>query len=425
MSAQAKRFDLRPIAAIVAAEDGYDFVSSSGRNGLIARAVSEAKQVGRKWSPITGFKPVISYCPNGLMALSDKGIAVFEAIHPNTLPWNLFKAGPAGQQHYAKNIECSREERDALVAAHARFGGWIAKASELPLLAKAIKQAVSPRGTGSRRTYVNLWVLAGKFNSPHALQRRIGAVQDRAIEILRAYDGRGCSLRSTLMALAVNGSIGKAAVIAAYRSLTGEQATSYPAARNALVELKACSVPDSTDGVAILRTAEPTVSEGGVRVYPYAVKNHQKGWPRGFLVLRDDGRSFHYGPNARGDWTGGGVIYSEEPSWRVIGYVEPQSAQAAIGAAKVAWAKQEELEMSQGDFLRLLQPEGFSPLVYFQDSRNAGNCAEGTRAFMDRIGIKAGTEFVSAKRLIPFIEEKRVANTLRLVARKVTTLLAA
>jgi len=414
MSQNAQRFDGRQLAAEEAADGGYDYRSNAGREGLTARAIAEGKSVRRQWAIRMGFKPAYSYCPNGLIALSNKGIKVFEETHPGVIPWNLYKAGPAGQGYYSYNIECTREERDALVEAHARFGGWIAKAAELPVLAKAIGQSVSSRGEGSRRTYVSLWGLAARYPSPQALQRRIFAVQRRAIEVLRAYDGRGCTLRSVMMALSVTGAVGKAAVIAAYRSLTGEGVVKYSEARNALTELHLCKMADSTDGVEVTRSVEPVFQKLGVRVYPYVQKGNS-GWKRGFLVLGQGGRTYHHSAGKKGYW----------PHAELCGkYPECDSALGALACAMQAWTQQKKLERENKQFFSRLQPEGFIPLVYFQDSRDAGNCRDGTIAFMERAGIKTDRAFVPVTALLPFVGEVRVMNTLKLVAQKLERLAA-
>ena len=146
MSANAQKFDRRRLVATQVAEDGYDYQSYAGRNGLIARSVSEAKQCNRKWAVGMKFIPAFTYCPNGLMDLSDKGIKIFEEAHPGILPWNLYKAGPAGRQgYYSYNLECTKEVRDEFVSTHARFGGWMKAATKLPLLVRAISMSVSPR----------------------------------------------------------------------------------------------------------------------------------------------------------------------------------------------------------------------------------------------------------------------------------------
>lgn len=389
-------FDRRSSIAEEAAEDGYDFRSAAGRNGLIARSVAEAGQCNRKWSVGMGFKPAYTYCPNGLIALSERGIKLFEEEHPDVLPWNLYKSGPGTDGYYAYNLECTLKKRDKLVSAHARFGGWIARAAKLPLLAKAIGQSVSSRGEGSRRTYVRLWALAEKYPSPQRLERKIAAVQRRAFEILKAYDGRGCTLRSSVIALSATATIGKAAVIAAYRSLTGKVMGKYSMARNALIELHACRVEDNTDGVAVHRSAEPVYNKRGVRIYTYVQRKSNTGWKRGYLVLHGR-RSFHHLPERD--------YYGDSP-------------RGALIAALAAWAKQKKLEREEGNLFRQLQPTGFVPLVYFQDSRDAGNCAEGTQAFMSRIGIPLSRKFVPITTLLPHVGDTRVRNTLKVVAEK-------
>lgn len=168
---------------------GYDVTSKAGLAGLPARAAAEASAVRQRH--FGRFTPAHSYCPNGLMMLSNKGIKIFSDAHPGILPHNLNTGGPAGKGYYSYNLECTLEKKLELVEAHARFGGWMRTAAGLPLLVKAIKMAVSARGECSRRTYVSLWKLAEKHPSPHRLQRLIGAVQSRARTILRAYDGRG------------------------------------------------------------------------------------------------------------------------------------------------------------------------------------------------------------------------------------------
>ncbi len=120
---------------------------------------------------------------------------------------------------------------------------------------------------GSPRTHVDLWTLAEKYHTPHTLERRIESVQNRAIGILKAYDGRECSLRSVMIALSKTGATGKAAIIATFRSLTGKNATSYREARDTLVRYHQCSVVDTRDGVTIHRTPEPIYQKMGISVY--------------------------------------------------------------------------------------------------------------------------------------------------------------
>ncbi len=261
------------------------------------------------------------------MTLSNKGIRIFEKTHPDTLPWNLYNAGPASQRYFGD--DCSVAKQSALIKAHARFGGWIAKAAELPLLAKTIKQSVTPNGCLSPRTFVNLWSMAEKYPSPHALERKIVAVQHRAMQILRAYDGRGCTLRSAMIALSLTKSVGKAAIIATFRSLTGEQVSRYSVARNILIDLHHCKVEDEIDGVVVHRTMEPVLEEMNTQVYQYVEKG-KCGWKPGFIV-RSGTRSYHATPRRLNREKNIPVHHR----W-VVYYTE----RGALGTALQTWAKQ-------------------------------------------------------------------------------------
>ena len=368
--------------------------SGAGLNGLIARSYAETAAVNddkrRRWELGTD-RGYGSYQPNGLIALSNQGIKVFAEKHPGVLPHNLYKAGPSGQGHYSYNHHCSSHEQyEEVVGGHARFGGWMKAAADIPLVARAIKQSVSPRGTGSRRTYVDLWQLAAKYYTPHTLKRRIIAVQWRARQILAAYDGRGCSLRCVMTALAVTGSTGKAALIAAYRSLTGENARSYREAREALTRLHLCKVEDVRDGVSVYRTETPEHEKLGTQVFA-CVQKSSYGWKRGFLVLRGE-RSYHILPH--------------------LGYMEASKADSALRCALSAWKRQDAAAKEGADKYRYLLRSDVTILVTREDSYRAGNCRPGTETWIASTGVGRGRWCVPASALMHHTNDARVAKVL-------------
>lgn len=383
---------------------GYDIQSKAGLAGLPSRSQAENNAVRQR---VGKFIPVNSFCPNGLMALSDKGIKAFQVTHPGVLPWNLYKAGPAGQGYYDHNIECKSEVRNELVEAHARFGGWMRAAAGLPLLAKAIKNSVSPKGEHSRSTHVSLWKLAEKYPSPHKLQRLIGAVQNRAIGILRAYDGRGCTLRSALIALEINGNVGKAALIAAHRSLTGSCARSYREARKSLIELHFSEeTVDTRDGVTVHRNATPALRKMGIEVYS-TVQKSKGGWKRGWLVLRGE-QSFHIFEGRYG------FLASE---WVDGTYRNMKTPQGPIHVALAAWKRANEAVMMSREKFKNLLLENVTVLVTRQDSYLAGNCEPGTDEWIKSTGIGDGRWCVPVSALLPRAQEPRVTNVLAVVNR--------
>lgn len=380
---------------------GYDITSSAGLAGLPARAQAERRAVERQYGEhYKMFRPLYTYCPNGLIALSDKGLKVFTDAHPGVVPHNLYKAGPAGQGYYTYNLECTLEKQEELVSAHARFGGWMAKAAEVPLVVRAIKESVSSRETGSRRTYVDLWSIAAKYNSPHTLKRRILAVRSRALAILAAYDGRGVSLRSIMVAVAVTRQTGKAALIAAYRSLTGKSARSYREAREGLIAMRGYNTRDERDGVTVYRTEAPALVKFGISVYSTLDKG-KGGWKRGWLMVRN-GRSYHLTEGRHGfagTYVGGKYRNTNTPK-------------GAIYAALTAWQKADEAAvLAKEKFKHLLRPD-VTILVTRDDSYQAGNCSAGTASWISSTGIGRGRWCVPASALLARADERRVANVL-------------
>jgi len=174
-------------------------------------------------------------------------------------------------------------------------------------------------------------------------------------------------------------------------------------------------IKDATDGVAALvdPTFDEVIHRVSVRTAWVDANRHifgdgGNGGKKVFVLTQNGtGRTFH----------------CESSQWFPAEHChrEPTPSEAVKTAIK-AWRKQAELAKEEKSFLDKFYTEGFCPIVYFQDSREAGNCKDGTESFMIRVGIPATRRFIPAHTLFPYLGEQRVRNTLALVARKVSAL---
>ena len=116
---------------------------------------------------------------------------------------------------------------------------------------------------------------------------------------------------------------------------------------------------------------------------------------------------------------GTGRTYHVSINWQTaIGANEPWKA---VKAAIKAWRKQSNMEKKNQKIFSVLQPENASILVWFQDSLDSGNCVSGTRGWSERHGFN-GDMFVSAKKLLRFVDDPRVFRVLQVAAEKVAKL---
>ncbi|QQR78565.1 MAG: hypothetical protein IPJ68_05865 [Candidatus Moraniibacteriota bacterium] len=365
------------------------------------------------------------------------------------IPYNLqnnssshveWKEGESEKAYRARRLEASTEQ-------FLRMAGWLRAASAFPTLVEFIR-ATQCGMFHSPHNVVNLWDFVERHPSPGGADRYLRKVAYQTNRFLRGFGihfkGRWSCVpynrlcpRKAGMATAANivqqvlfGISGEdfhncksRDVLIAARGLTlfkpaprevlrwaveRVNAGEFTCLRDALLA-SGRLVRDKTDGVEMY--LDPT-SDNAVR--------HGISASAGYRLTETSGREF-----VEVVWlvTGFGRSYHHTGGWYdTVTHKSLADREAAVGAALDAWQKQKKLERENKQFVSRLQPVGFCPIVYFQDSRDAGNCAEGTWEFMRRIGVSTSRRFVPASRLLPYLGEVRVANTLKLVAQKVATL---
>lgn len=217
----------------------------------------------------------------GLALLAEEGVHAFEEETGHYLPHNLVRSqmsrsvGTVGA--YGRRLPL--EEADKQIESHARFGGWLKAAINLPVVRKMIERTQSSRGINSDYTYCNLWEVVSRFPSPGNLERLLWKVRRRSEAILESYEGDfSPAWRDVINALLRTRSVGKAAVITVAATLGMEIRgkwdydknklirPSYQKARNWLVESRIALFPnEASEGTH--HAVEPELVEDGVEVY--------------------------------------------------------------------------------------------------------------------------------------------------------------
>jgi hypothetical protein len=262
---------------------------------LIAEARAEKRYVDRK-EPMVG--RYVS--AEGLALLAEEGVRAFHEATGHYMPHNFVRSQMSGSVGIvgAYGRRLSTEEADKEIESHARMGGWLKAAADLPAVRRLVKKTQSSRGINSPYTTIDLWSFVAKNPSPGQLERQLWKVRSRAYSILAPWGGDyHPSWASLANALSVTKSIGKAAVIAAAETLKEDRRSgfeSYTAARDFLVSIRSARFPvaDDSDGVIARREQEPTLNEFGYQVYRIRLTDQYGRYSLRWLVT-NNGRTYH------------------------------------------------------------------------------------------------------------------------------------
>ena len=313
------------------------------------------------------------------------------------LPWNLNKVDQwKGVESFDESKDQHpREQVQEIVRSCQRLAGWLRAAAELPAVTRMVSRTQSPNGMGSPYTTIHLWDFVAKNPSPGRLERQLWKVKRRAQQILSAWEGEHHpSWASIANALCVTKkSIGKAAIIVVAEALTNPRDDwdgsyrgigNYQAARDLLVSIRSARFPvaDNSDGVNARREEEPSLQKLGISVYRIRVTEKYGRFSLKWLVRTDGGRTYH---------------------------TEWGSPEEALRDAIRAWKRQDELAAENADIVGFLNGDelGFCPLIYLQDSYDAGNCRAGTDSWARQQGW-GDRDFVPSVWLIKHLHDEKV-----------------
>lgn len=364
----------------------------------------------------------------------------------NVIPYNFQNNPPRIEG------EMTKEERFRLTTeTFLRMAGWLRGASEFPTLVEFIKSTQCGM-FHSPYNLVNLWDFARIHKSPGAADFYLRKVAYQCNRFLRGYGlsfrGSWAQVPYSLRNARKAGKVTAANVLRnrvgrmSWQSLNVARATEtllmcrgfqiarryeqhrvhwavesvnerkFPSLADALLVSESCLLEDTTDGVKLLLDPMKTEIKGHIAVctgYGTFQAGGKKSVGKTFLVRSEDGRTFH---------TSEAYHYDQETKRRYTG------VRAVIKQAIEAWKNQEKYEQAHPELMSILKPANVSWLVTRQDSYSAGNCGQGTEAWLQGVGM-TGRAYVPVDVLIRHVGNPRVSAVLNVVAERARQDLAA
>lgn len=373
----------------------------------------------------------------GLEKLVCQGIELFHMKISDkkvTLPHNLDIHGPWVQ--YPKNKKRIKENCQEFVTYAARFSGWLSTIAEMPGITKLISRTVSANGVYSPYTVLDLYKLFEKFPSPHECERKYWKVLKRSKEILQNY---GISPSYNAIAIAMT---------------SGKKATGKMALRVAEETVKYLTQKMFGEGLSLIQARglkEALTKETHIRFWAgnqlrNSRWNKRKNcWenitPR-FASLRE-AIAYHQSTPLMKDDTDGVVTYIESDNFAIIHKVKIWEGFCPNGQKMYvckqintgrsyhsiygenpkdiakrcisAWRTQAELFKKNVNLVDFLNGNlGYCPLIYRNDSYNAGNCRPGTESWIESLNW-GQKNYVPGIWLISKLDEWRVQNIVKLL----------
>ena len=362
----------------------------------------------------------------GLEALVNAEVEAISDSYGINLPYNLAVHGSAVQRRREGNFRVTMEERSEFLSDYGRMAGWLRVVAESPLGRRFLKKTQSSNGVNSPYTVCSLWMVQSRYPSPHRFIKVLGKLMDRSRTILSAYGEISPSWRGIAKALESHvKAIGKMAVICTAITLEqmfrvnpngfwGTDITNYQQARAWLIKSRGIGRFAETPAglrelVAIVwqKTPRMTFDEALERTLLEAEFRTDDGVEGWFLVdtaITRHGITSSWGVVARDtdgetEWHRSWLIERGSRTFHTDTYTRLQAVQSAL----YSWKRQDQLEREND----LTLPQDRTLLVFFQTSRDAGNCEAGTRSFQASMGW-LNRDFIPVDWLMPHIDRPEV-----------------
>ena len=373
-------------------------------------------------------------CPtwdrSGLDAIAGVAIADFERETGVSLPHNLAIHGPYVWASWSRRYPLdSKGER--IIDETARFCGWIRSAAKFPILVKLMEKTTSINGVNSPYTKLDVWAIAKHQPSPGRAGRFLTKVRRRANQILKGYGLRvSWEALGNVMQYGSVKNVGKQARYAAAYTVKqfveiGKNSLGYfEEYPETGILIKARGLKNLLEAPrAIQRWAFDCVKTGEFSCFREALANTDRlvedSTDGVSLLLDPTTKQIFHGITTVVGWNDEGqtcwLVKSDVLTYHSYAWVDQRKD--AVKSAVEAWKQQRQLEAENREFLQRLQPTDHCPLVYIEDSLNAGNCLPGTESWMYQNGL-SGKKFVGVHVLIKHIGNSRVRRVLQVVAER-------
>lgn len=366
---------------------------------------------------------------SGLDAIASVAIADFERETDVYLPHNLSIHGPYVWASWSRRYPLD-SDGERIVDETARFCGWIRSATKFPVLVRLMEKTTSTNGVNSPYTTLDVWRMAKHQPSPGRAARFLLGIRRRANQILKAYGLRvSWEALGNAMQYGSIKNIGKQArYVAAYTVKQfvegGKNSLGY-FNENPGIELliKARGLKELLETHRLIQGwALNRVNAGEFDCFRESLHNVNRlieDNTDGVELMLDPtteqtsfGISTIMGWNEYGqiNWLvkAGDMTYHSYESWEI-------KREDAVKNALKAWKRQRQLEAENREFLQKFELADRCPLVYIEDSLDAGNCRPGTESWMRENGL-GDKKFVGVHVLVKHMNNSRVRRVLQAVA---------